>query len=59
MMCVSCRFWGLHHDNYSGTADCRRFPPIGSKSHPRGGTSPVWPRTQNTDYCGEFKEKTT
>lgn len=40
---------------------CRRYPPQNTEApeYEGGGTRSTWPLIHDTDWCGEFVEKTT
>lgn len=50
--CHTCRFRYGSHDEWTGHAQCRRYPPTNAQ-HPRGGNVSVWPSTDRHDWCGE------
>lgn len=52
--CGKCRFRNGRQDEWSGHAECRRFPPTNAP-HSRGGNVSVWPTTAAYDWCGEFQ----
>ena len=57
--CETCCYWirlpsDTHTDNQDG--DCRRYPPQ-LLHDPEDGTYAVWPITETTDYCGEYRQR--
>lgn len=56
--CQTCRFFYGRVDEWSGTAQCRRYPPQNSSNeHPRGGPVVIWLKVERNDWCGEHTPK--
>lgn len=55
--CEDCRFWDASSQAAAAEPDttgaCRRAPP---HVDDRTGLA-MWPYTEDTDWCGEFREK--
>ena len=57
--CSLCCYWiRLPSDTQivSENGECRRSPPQ-LLHDPENGPYAVWPLTENTDYCGEWKAR--
>lgn len=51
--CETCWFFRDSHSEWDHSGECRRYPPR-SEEHPRGGIHVVFPKTQRSEWCGEF-----
>lgn len=55
MECRHCRWWRDGYSSWDNSGECRRYPPIATERHSRGGDRAAFPRVTASDWCGEFR----
>jgi hypothetical protein len=54
-LCLNCRFFSQHLEEYPDSGECRRRPPFFNQAKEFS----AWPMVNEYDWCGEFKRIST